>query len=157
MKGIIRPEPFQKVIGRTAFGIALLSFWAGSAFCQPLPGIQLTPLFPKLALTNLDGMVEAPDGSGRFFIVAQDGQIAIVHRGSDGADSREFLNILDRKPHQKVEDGLLGLAFHPGFQTNSLFYIYYSQHDPLRSVISRFKVSASDPNRADMLSESNVL
>jgi glucose/arabinose dehydrogenase len=49
------------------------------------------------------------------------------------------------------------LAFHPGFNTNRQFYVYFSQHDPFRSVISRFKVSADDPDRADMSSETNVL
>src|SRR5471032_2914064 len=109
-------------------------------------------------------MAEAPDGSGRFFIVAQSGRILIVKKGSDGGGAKEFLNIEDRHPYFNNEDGLLSVAFHPGFKTNGLFYIYYTQensaeqraqmqNNPFRSVISEMKVSATDPDKADPKSE----
>src|SRR2546426_185417 len=71
--------------------------------------------------------------------------------------SRELLNIVDRKPHVELEEGLLSLAFHPQFKTNRLFYIYYSQQNPRRSVISEFKMLADAPDRADMKSERIVM
>lgn len=120
---------------------------------QPLPKIALRPVFPKLDCTWPVWMEEAPDGSGRFAVVEQDGRIVLVSRGMDGSAAHELLNIEDRKPHASLEQGLLSLAFHPQFQSNGLFYIYYSQQDPRRSVISEFKISASDTNRADMKSE----
>ena len=114
-------------------------------------------------------MSEAPDGSGRFFIVYQAGKILIVKKGSDGGDAKEFLNIEDRHPYFENEDGLMSIAFHPGFKTNGLFYIYYNQKNPggskissrriirFRSVVSEFKVSATDPDKADMSSERIIL
>ena len=145
------------------FIAALLGF-AIVANAQNLPKIELQPVFPKLQGERPVWMSEAPDGSGRMFIVYQDGKILIVKKGSDGGDAREFLNIEDRHPHFDNEDGLMSIAFHPGFKTNGLFYVYYNQKNPadqhtqpqnypFRSVISEFKVSATDPDKADMSSE----
>src|SRR5690606_33226005 len=71
------------------------------------------------------------------------------------------------------ERGLLGLAFHPEYATESAlgeghFYIYYSApspdapgtaSDPVdhRSVIAEFRVSAENPNQADPSSERVLL
>ena len=141
-----------------------LMMWVAVAAAQPLPKIELQPVFPDLKNERPVWMSEAPDGSGRFFVVYQDGKILIVKKGSDGSDAKEFLNIEDRHPYFANEDGLLSIAFHPGFKTNGLFYIYYNQKNssdqhssplnyPYRSVISEFKVSADDPDKADMNSE----
>ena len=138
--------------------------FTASASAQPLPKIELRPVFPNLKIDRPMWMSEAPDGSGRMFIVYQDGKIMIVKRESDGGDAKEFLNIEDRHPHFDNEDGLMSIAFHPGFKTNGLFYVYYNQKNPadqhtqpqnypFRSVISEFKVSAADPDQADMSSE----
>lgn len=122
-----------------------------------LPKIELREIFPALASDRPMWMEEAPDGSGRFFIVEQQGRILITHKGSDGAGAVEFLNIVNRKPLGENEEGLLGMAFHPGFNTNGLFYIYYTQQGPKRSVISEFKISATDSNKADLASERIVM
>src|SRR5271154_6412452 len=160
----------------------LLTFFAAIAGAQSLPKIELKQVFPNLKMPPRPDwlsesiadvrpvwMSEAPDGSGRFFVVVQTGHIYIVKKGSDGSDAKEFLNIEDRKPTVDNEDGLLSLAFHPGFKTNGLFYIYYNQKNtqadidrlknglpvafPIRSIISEFKVSANDPDKADLTSE----
>jgi glucose/arabinose dehydrogenase len=64
------------------------------------------------------------------------------------------------------ERGLLGLAFHPKFAANGLFYVSYSGHlqPELSSTewdhttyISEFKVSEVDPNQADPNSERILL
>lgn len=135
-----------------------------SASAQPLPKIKLVQQFPGLKLDRPVWMIEAPDGSGRMFIVEQQGRIYVVPKGSDGSKAKEFLNIIDRKPFMDTEEGLLSLAFHPGFKTNGLCYIYYSQLDPKRefffpnrSVVSELKVSANDPDRADLQSERVVM
>src|SRR5580658_2938947 len=87
---------------------------------QPLPKIALQPVFPKLQCSNLVWMEQAPDGSDHFAIVEQDGGILLVRKGTDGSGAKEFLNLEDRQPHVSLEQGLLSLAFHPGFKTNGL-------------------------------------
>src|SRR5262245_29956066 len=125
-----------------------------------LPTISLRDAFPSLSLDRPVWMNEAADGSGRFFIVEQRGRILSVPKGSEGKSTTEFLNITSRKPlhdDQQNEEGLLGLALHPNFRVNGLFYIYYSQQDPKRNVVSELKVRGEDPNRADPASERILL
>jgi glucose/arabinose dehydrogenase len=148
--------------------IPMFCLLATAAIAQPLPKIELQPVFPKLQVERPMWISEAPDGSGRIFVVYQPGKILIVKKGSDGGDAKEFFNIEDRHPYFENEDGLMSIAFHPGFATNGLFYIYYNQKNPadqhsqplnfpFRSVISEFKVSATDPDKADMSSERILL
>src|SRR5690348_14027413 len=109
-----------------------------------LPRLELNQVFPNLALTRPLWMEEAPDGSGRFLVVEQQGRVVAVGKGQDGAQAKEFLNIVDRKPFVENEEGLLGLACHPQFGQNGRLFIYYTQQNPKRSVISELKVSSSD-------------
>ena len=113
-------------------------------------------------------MSQAPDGSDRFFVVEQPGRILLASKGNSGRPVKEFLNIVDRETYIEAGAntgvGLMSLAFHPGFKTNGLFYIFYSQQNtnptgqfPGRSVISEFKVSSTDPDRADLGSERVLL
>jgi glucose/arabinose dehydrogenase len=113
-------------------------------------------------------MSEAPDGSGRLFFVQQSGIVYIVKKGSDGGGAKEFFNIENRQAYFDNEDGLLSIAFHPGFKTNGLFYVYYTQQNPAdqnfkplnfpyRSIVSEFKVSSTNADVADMASERIVL
>ena len=135
---------------------------------QPLPKVQLRPAFPALTLDRPVWMSQAPDGSDRFFVVEQPGRILLVPKGGDGSQVKEFLNIADRGTYVEAGAntgvGLMSIAFHPGFKTNGLFYIFYSQQNsnrtgqfPGRNVISEFKVSSANPDRADLGSERILL
>lgn len=99
-------------------------------------------------------------GDDRLFAAAQKGQIFVFENRPDVSESKLFLDISDRVAPWRThnEEGLLGLAFHPDFKTNGYFYVYYSMLEPERtSRISRFSVSADDPNRADADSESVLM
>jgi glucose/arabinose dehydrogenase len=138
------------------------AFASAGVFCvltahAAMPNLKLERTFPALNLDRPLWMQEAPDGSGRMFIIEQEGRVIIVQKGSDGANQKEFMNILDRHPYQENEEGLLGFAFHPKFKENGRFYVYYSEHDPIRTVVSEFKVSAKDPDKVDLQSERKLL
>src|SRR5258706_9903978 len=105
------------------FLTAVLLGLALTVSAQTLPSIVLKPVLTHLTDERPVWMSEAPDGSGRLFVVYQTGKILIVKKGSAGGDAKEFFNIEDRQPNFDNEDGLLSIAFHPGFATNKLFYV----------------------------------
>lgn len=123
------------------------------SFPRTLPKVELERVLPEFKLDRPVWMQEFV--AGRFYVVEQRGRILFSAKNSNGSDATEFLNIVDRKPFVDNEEGLLGLAFHPGFATNKSFYVYYTGHDPRRSIISEFKVGADE--KADLASERVVL
>jgi len=96
------------------------------------------------------------DGTGRMFVVQQQGSIRIVANGS--LVSTPFLNIT-AKVSSGGEMGLLGLAFHPQFTQNHLFYVHYDRTigGQIQSVIAEYHVSVGDANIADPASERILL
>ncbi len=92
-------------------------------------------------------------GDGRLFVVQQQGMILVYQ---DGAVSPEpFLDIRDRVGAVANEQGLLGLALHPHYASNGLFFVDYTDLNG-DTVISRFQVSG-DPNRADPAGETILI
>jgi glucose/arabinose dehydrogenase len=89
-------------------------------------------------------VAHAGDGSGRLFIVQQGGQIRIF----DGLHllPAPFLDLSDRVSRGS-EQGLLGLAFHPDYETNGFFFVNLTDLTGDTQIL-RFTVSA-DPNVAD--------
>ncbi|MGH8952137.1 MAG: PQQ-dependent sugar dehydrogenase [Acidimicrobiia bacterium] len=94
-------------------------------------------------------LVAAPAGDPRLFVVEQTGDIEIISGGS--VLSTPFL---DLGVTSGGERGLLGLAFHPDYASNGLFYVNYTINDVSR--ISEFQVS-SNPNLANAGSERVLL
>lgn len=80
----------------------------------------------------------------RLFIVEQGGRIWVLH----GGNRTLFLDISTRVSCCG-EQGLLGLAFHPGYATNRLFYVNYTRASDGATVVAEYRRSAGDPNLAD--------
>jgi uncharacterized protein (TIGR03437 family) len=99
-------------------------------------------LSSPLYLTN------ARDGSGRLFILERPGRIRVMRRGETSPVTRPFLDIT-AKVMLGGERGLLGLAFHPEYKTNRRFFVNYTRIPDGATVISEFKVSASNPYVAE--------
>ena len=73
-------------------------------------------------------------------------------------DQKVSISFLDLHTLISIENerGLLGLAFHPNFKNNKLLYINYNNLAG-NTVISRLKVSASNPNLADLSSKKDLM
>jgi len=96
------------------------------------------------------------DGSGRLFVVEQAGTIKIIQNGA--VLPQPFLNITSKVMFQS-EMGLLGMAFHPNFQTNRKFYVNYTRNaaGQFQSVIAEYVASAANPNLTDPATERILL
>jgi len=101
------------------------------------------------------GLENAGDGSDRLFIVIKKGRIRVIENGVLVAEP--YLDIRDRVMQDigSPEQGLLGMAFHPKYEENGYFFLNYIDFNG-NTVISRFQISAQDPNRADPLSETKL-
>jgi glucose/arabinose dehydrogenase len=112
--------------------------------------IQLTPVVSGLSNPLFVG--NAGDGSNRLFIVEQGGIIKVLQPGS--STPTIFLDI-----HTKVlfanggEQGLLGLAFHPQYQQNRRFFVYYSRAGDGTLVLAEYTTSSTDPNVVNPITE----
>ncbi|MCL4238171.1 MAG: PQQ-dependent sugar dehydrogenase [Anaerolineae bacterium] len=105
------------------------------------------------------GLFHAGDGSGRLFVVEQVGTILVIQGGQVLAEP--FLDISALLPDSVyhgvyTEQGLLGLAFHPDYRENGIFFVSYTDRQG-DSVLARYHVSADDPNRADPASAVTLL
>lgn len=153
------------VVLLVAIGLAFNSLserQASAAEDSPSVGLELL----AEGFTAPVAMVEAPDGSGRLFIVDQVGVISILMPDGTLLDE-PFLDLSSKivtlNPNFD-ERGLLGLAFHPDYAENGRLFVYYSA--PLRAgapagynctaTISEFHVS-DDPNQVDPASERILL
>lgn len=139
----------------------------------PTGGNSTTIALQQIAsgFTSPVALSEAPDGTGRLFIVDQIGRIHVRQPGQ--SSTTVFLDVAARMVSiggsgggfVYDERGLLGLAFHPQYTTNGRFFVFYNAPkeagDPAsfnsRVRISEFAVSAGDANVADSASERIVL
>jgi glucose/arabinose dehydrogenase len=125
---------------------------------QPAPAAAegkafLSALVP--IATGLDlpvSLAQAADGTGRLFIVEQGGLI-LIHDGNSLLTT-PFLD-LSGLVSCCGERGLLGLAFHPNYESNGFFYVHYTDVAG-DTMIARYSVSA-DPNVADPNSDLELL
>ena len=108
---------------------------------QPIGPVELERAFPDIAFDDPVFLTHAGDGTGRLFVVEQRGVVHVLASSEPRTDHGVFLDITGRVSRAGREEGLLGLAFDPGFASNGYFYMYYSAASPRRSVLSRFSVS----------------
>src|SRR5258705_7240020 len=96
------------------------------ARCEPRSGTNI--LARQVAVIHGSViLVTAPRGDLRQFVVEQQGRIWIMD--NEQIQSEPFLDIsVDAAGPVACcgERGLLGLAFHPQYPTNGIFYVFYT-------------------------------
>ncbi len=121
---------------------------------------DLVNAFPGLSFARPVDVRNAGDGSDRLFVVEQTGRVLVFPNDPGAAATSVFLDITASVAFApRSELGLLGLVFHPQYASNGYFFVYYTTGAPgdRRSRLSRFSVSAGDPDAADPASEKILL
>jgi glucose/arabinose dehydrogenase len=121
---------------------------------EPAPSVTALPDPAGFTWTAIVGGFQRPldiqhAGDDRLFVVEQRGVVWVLEGGA--LRSEPFLDISDRVNDGANEQGLLGLAFHPGYASNGLLFVNYTDERG-DTVIARYQVSTG-PDRANPDSE----
>src|ERR1051325_1600848 len=129
---------------------------------MPLPpptyGYTTSNAFPGLSFGRPLCLASPPGETNRLFVLEQGGHMYVITTLAS-PNITTFLDLSGRV-NSSSESGLLGLAFHPGYETNGYFYLFYSlntnwngQGSGLYQRISRFQTTATNANAALLSSE----
>jgi glucose/arabinose dehydrogenase len=87
----------------------------------------------------------APGDPSRVYVIEQGGVIKVVKDGV--LQATPFLDISAIVPNETF-NGLIGIAFHPGFETNGFFYLHHplgaSQFSSNRLALVRYTATSAD-------------
>ena len=114
-------------------------------------GFSETRIGPAISRTS--SMTLAPDG--RIFVSEQDGDLRVIKNGQ--LLSTPFLSV---ETDDSGERGLIGTAFDPNFAVNRYIYVFYAHHDgggDYHNRVSRFRASATNPDRVEGGSETPLI
>lgn len=121
-----------------AAGVTACVLIAGASASAQMVAQQVVATTTANPLTQPVGVTYAPGDFSRVFVWEKPGRIRTVDMTTNPPtlqqDTSAFLDIrsiVQPPANNSDERGLLGLAFHPQFQTNGKFYVYYSR--PLTS------------------------
>lgn len=151
----------------------------GSA-AQPIDGkLDVRPVaaFPKLewdgwSPIDEDGnpntplrileLTHAPGLTNELFAMDQSGIIFSFENSVEVIKSKRFLDIQPKVNRWNEgmganEQGLLGLAFHPQYQSNGLLYVCYTKKENNHTIVASYKRSDKDATIADGDSEQVLL
>ncbi|WP_373045696.1 PQQ-dependent sugar dehydrogenase [Vulgatibacter sp.] len=120
--------------------------------------VALERAFPALQFTRPVGLLQPPGDRSWFWVVEQNGRVLRFANEEGAASAEPVIDLQERIDARPMEGGLLGLAFHPRFESNGQVYLSFTDQGPsgLRSVIARY-VSADGGATLDPASESIVL
>ncbi len=144
----------QKMVSGIGCWIALTGIISGTALRAQAPKVELKPVI-STGLSQPMQIVHAGDNSHRLFIVQKQGTVKVFKRIDDEqfTDAGDFLAITDL--FATGEQGLLSMAFDPGYPLNGFVYLYFTNNNG-NLELARYTVS-DDPDRADPASKVQLL
>jgi glucose/arabinose dehydrogenase len=137
-RGLHRPAPLRPLL--------LLALFVG-ALIVVLPARAAVD-WPRVSLLEVASgfsqpvhITHAGDGTGRLFVVERAGRIRIVE---NGAITGTLLDIRGQVESGGDEQGLLSVAFPPGFTAKGYYYVYYTRRSDDANVVARYTLSGAE-------------
>jgi len=134
--------------------ISILMFAIVTAPLDSMAQYAIHSAFPNLIFVYPVEMVTADDGTNRLFVLEKGGKIKVFENDPNVSAAKTFLDITDRVS-QYFYAGLFGIAFHPDYENNRYFYVYYMSGTgaSLTLNLTRYTTSATNPDSAIKNSE----
>jgi len=136
---------------------------ASSAAPTTSTGPSAAPFDPTAISVSLEAYVTVPggplaitaplDGTGRLFVATKAGRVQIVR---DGAVDPDPMLDISSLVSTGGEQGLLGIAIHPGFPDDPRIVLDYTDVDG-DTVVAAYRLDPADPDRLDPGSATTIL
>jgi glucose/arabinose dehydrogenase/mono/diheme cytochrome c family protein len=169
------------VIGTNIFAVEVHQQSAGSsdivwgcaltatlADTNPPPTLRMPPQPPAFGYTFVNGfpgvsfsapiaLATPPGETNRLFVLERSGRVTVITNLA--APNRTLFMDISSRVTGGCEEGLLGIAFHPGYATNGYFFLFYSttattaQGGGLHQRVSRFQTVPPNANSAQTNAE----
>ena len=122
----------------------------------PSTAYELELAFPEIrSFSQPVGIMSAPGETNRLFVLERAGRIRVIP-DLEKPERQTFLSITRDVQSGSGEQGLLGLAFHPDYQRNGTFFVFYTARvSGAPNRLSRFQVDPENSNEA--LADSEVV
>lgn len=129
--------------------------------------------FPRLSFDEPIGFEQPSQDKSRNYVYQKNGLVYSFENSQFTNDKELFLNLTSKVTKYSNEDGFLGMAFHPDFEENGIFYTFHSEPRNLkydvncslgdkedfcvRTVLSEFKVDPENRLHADSTTQRELL
>ena len=137
--------PVRRVLPAALALLAIVGLVAGVSPAPAKAAIALRFTTIATGISRPVALANAGDGSGRLFVVEQAGRVRVI-TAAGNLRATPFIDIRGRVACCG-ERGLLGIAFHPRYETNGRFYLSYTDADGAL-VVGEYRRTSSDRNRA---------
>lgn len=128
-------------------------------------GYVPTNAYPTLVFSNPVCITSPPGETNRLFIVEKHGRVVAITNLLNPTriifmdlSSRVSVVSTSESSDRNSEEGMLSMAFDPGYATNNYFYVFYMGQatngtSGLHDILSRFQTSSTNINYGDTNSE----
>lgn len=102
-------------------------------------GYRAVEAIPRASFPLMLAMIPIPGDGSHAAVVTKDGMIYRVNVDGDSEEPSVFLDLRGQlKKDLANEEGLLGLAFAPDYESSARLYVNYTAGEPRRTIVSRF-------------------